>query len=90
MILQVTQGEAGELKVSIKSVRKAKNYQLRFGPEGAGGAPPASWVTLTIPHAKPAVPISGLTAGTTYAIQVRAYGQLGYTAWSDSATRMVI
>jgi hypothetical protein len=34
--------------------------------------------------------IGGLTPGTTYAIQVRAYGQLGYTEYSDSATRMVI
>jgi hypothetical protein len=42
------------------------------------------------PKAKTAVAINGLTPGTTYAIQVRAYGQLGYTEYSDSATRMVI
>ncbi|PYV35021.1 MAG: hypothetical protein DMG22_03825 [Acidobacteria bacterium] len=44
----------------------------------------------TAPNAKTAASISGLTPGTTYAIQVRAYGQLGFTEWSDSATRMCI
>jgi len=39
---------------------------------------------------KPPVAIDGLTPGTTYAIQVRAYGPLGHTEWSDSATRMCI
>ena len=35
------------------------------------------------------VSLSGfLTAGATYAFQVRALGKLGYTAWSDSANRM--
>ena len=34
--------------------------------------------------------LNGLTPGTTYAVQIRAYGTLGYTEWSDSVTRMVI
>ena len=41
-------------------------------------------------NTKAAAPINGLTPGTMYAIQVRAYGKLGYTDWSDSATRMCI
>ncbi|PYS01324.1 MAG: hypothetical protein DMG15_06490 [Acidobacteria bacterium] len=45
---------------------------------------------VTVPNAKTAASIDGLTPGTTYAIQVRAYGALGHTEWSDSATRMVI
>ena len=32
--------------------------------------------------------VTGLTPGTIYAFQVRAMGRLGYTDWSDSATRM--
>ena len=60
------------------------------GAAGAGGAAPAVWSTLMAPNARTAVPINGLTPGTTYAVQVRAYGQLGYTAYSDSVTRMVI
>ena len=79
-----------QLLVSIKAVRKAKSYELRYGAAGASGAAPAVWSILMAPNAKTAVPINGLTPGTTYAVQVRAYGQLGYTAYSDSVTRMVI
>ena len=89
-ILSIDQGPTGQLLVSIKPVRKAKSYELRYGAAGAGGAASAAWSTLTVPNAKTAVPINGLTPGTTYAIQVRAYGQLGYTEYSDSVTRMVI
>ena len=42
MILYVDQGNTGQLLVSIKAVRKAKTYELRFGAVGAGGATPAS------------------------------------------------
>ena len=89
-ILSIDQGPTGQLLASIKPVRKAKTYELRYGAVGAGGAAPAAWSTLMAPKAKTAVPINGLTPGTTYAVQVRAYGQLGYTQYSDSATRMVI
>jgi len=50
---------------------------------------PTSWTIETVPNAKTAAALNGLTPGTTYAIQVRAYGFLGYTEWSDSAVRMV-
>jgi len=89
-ILNIDQGPTGQLLASIKPVRKAKSYELRYGAVGAGGAVPAAWSTRMVPNAKTAVPINGLTPGTTYAVQVRAYGQLGYTEYSDSATRMVI
>ena len=89
-ILNIDQGPTGQLLASIKPVRKAKSYELCYGAVGAGGAAPAAWSTLMVPNAKIAVPIKGLTPGTTYAIQVRAYGQLGYTEYSDSVTRMVI
>jgi len=90
MILKVAQGIAGQLLVSIKSVGRAKTYELRYGPVGAGGATPASWTMQTVSNAKTAASIHGLIPGTTYAIQVRAYGHHGYTEWSDSATRMCI
>ena len=88
-VLSVDQGVSGEFKVSMKSVG-AKNYQGRFGQVGAGGATPATWSIVTVPNARTATVISGLTPGATYAIQVRAYGPLGYTEWSDSAVRMAI
>ena len=90
MILYVDQGNTGELLVSIKGVRRSKNYDLQYGPVGAGGATPTAWLTRTVPNAKTAASINGLTPGTTYAIQVRAYGLLGHTEWSDSAIRMCI
>ena len=89
-ILNLDQGPTGQLLVSIKPVRKAKSYELRYGAVGTGGAAPAAWSTLMAPKANTAVPIDGLTPGTMYAVQVRAYGRLGYTEYSDSATRMVI
>src|SRR5207244_4927173 len=89
-ILKIDQGPTAQLLASIKPVRKAKSYELRYGAVGAGGAAPAAWSTLMVPNAKSAVPIKGLTPGTTYAIQVRACGLLGYTEYSDSVTRMVI
>jgi len=89
-ILSVDQGVSGEFKVSVKSVPHAKNYQVRSGQAGAGGATPTTWSIVTVPNARVAAVISGLTPGTTYAIQVRAYGALGYTEWSDSAVRMAI
>ena len=88
-VLSVDQGVSGEFKVSMKSVG-AKNYQARVGQVGAGGATPATWSIVTVPNARTAAVISGLTPGATYAIQVRAYGPLGYTEWSDSAVRMAI
>jgi hypothetical protein len=88
-ILGIEQGAPGELVVSIKPVRKAKPYELRYGIQGAGGADPAVWSILTRRNARP-ISVSGLTAGTTYAFQVRAYGPLGYTEYSASMARMVI
>lgn len=89
MILNLDQGNSGEMQVSIQGVRKAKHYEMHYGTAGPGGATPVSWVTLTLPNAR-TVTVSGLTPGTTYAFQVRAYGVLGYTEWSNSATRMCI
>ena len=89
-VLSVDQGVSGEFKVSIKPVSHAKNYQVRSGQVGAGGATPTNWSIVTVPNAKTVAVINGLTPGATYAIQVRAYGTLGYTEWSDSAVRMAI
>src|SRR5207248_6174107 len=75
-VLSVDQGVSGEFKVSMKSVRRAKNYQARSGQVGAGGATPTTWSIVTVPNAKTAAVISGLIPGATYAIQVRAYGRL--------------
>jgi hypothetical protein len=90
-ITDLAQGVSGEFLVSIKSVgKKAKSYDVRYGQVGPGNATPVTWLTVTVPNAKPPVRITGLIPGTTYAVQVRAYGPLGYTPYSDSAVRMAI
>jgi hypothetical protein len=89
-IMNVGQGIPGQLLVSIKRVRHANHYELRSGAVGAAGATPTTWMTQTVSTIKTAAPINGLTPGTTYAIQVRAYGKLGFTEWSDSSNRMCI
>ena len=86
-ILKVDHGNSGELRVTIKSIPRARSYDVRFAPVPAGGGTPATWTTETFASAKIAVPISGLTPGTNYAFQVRAFGKAGYTDWSNSVTR---
>ncbi|HYR84773.1 MAG TPA: fibronectin type III domain-containing protein [Terriglobia bacterium] len=86
-ILKVDQGNTGQLLVSIKPLPKARSYELRYASLGAGGMP-SPWATATFTSARTAAPVNSLTPGTTYAFQVRALGRLGYTDWSDSATRM--
>jgi hypothetical protein len=86
----IDQGITGQLLVWIKAVSKAKSYELRYGPAGPGGSTPASWTMQTVGNTRLAAPINGLTPGVIYAIQVRAFGQLGHTEWTDSATRMCI
>jgi len=85
-ILKVDQGNTGQLLLSIKALPKARSYEVRYAPLGTS-APP-SWPTATFTSAKKAAAVNNLTPGTTYAFQVRALGRLGYTDWSDSATRM--
>ena len=89
-IEELEQGASGQFLAWIKSVRNAKSYNVRIGVVGPGGATPTSWTTVTIPNAKRPALLNDLTPGTTYAVQVQAYGTVGYTGWSDSITRMAI
>lgn len=89
-LASLDQGDSGQFLAYVKAVRNAKSYDARFGVVGPSGATPTSWTTVTIPNAKRPALLNGLTPGTTYAVQVRAYGTLGYSGWSDSTIRMVI
>src|SRR2546427_4029967 len=53
VVLNIDQSSSGVLLASIKSVRGAKTYDVRFGPVGAGGATPASWSMKTVAKIKP-------------------------------------
>ena len=90
VVVSVDQGISGEFQVTMKLSRNVRNYQAQSGPVGPGGATPAVWTIVTVPNSRTPAVIKGLTPGVTYAIQVRAYGKLGYSEWSDSAVRMAI
>jgi hypothetical protein len=90
VIASVRQGSnSGQLVVTIKAVPKARHYELRSGAvPAAGGA--VNWTTMLLTATKPATVFNNLTPGGTYTFQVRAYGKLGYSDWSDTAGRMCI
>lgn len=88
VIRSVTHGVlSGELVVQVEAIPKAVNYEIRYGAV-VNGAAPSSWTSKVVTKVRPPVGIEGLAPGTIYAIQVRALGKLGYTAWTDSATCM--
>jgi hypothetical protein len=87
-IRSVEHGNAGQLLVSVTSVKGAYSYEVRYGAPAASGAAPASWLTTGFTSARSAAPVDSLTPGTTYVFQVRALGPLGYTDWSDAVNRM--
>jgi hypothetical protein len=85
-IKKVDHGNTGQLLVKIKTVPKARIYELRCA--ALTGSTPGAWTIVLVPSAKGSTPVNGLTPGTNYALQVRAAGLLGYTDWSDTVTRM--
>ena len=87
-IVKVEHGNSGELLVTMRSLPRARSYDVRYVPVPIGGATPNTWTTVTFASARMAVSINGLTPGTNYAFQVRAFGKLGYTDWSESFTRI--
>jgi hypothetical protein len=90
VIASVRQGSnSGQLVVTIKAVPKARHYELRSGAVPvAGGA--INWATMLLATTKPATVFNNLTPGGIYTFQVRAFGKLGHSDWSDPANRMCI
>jgi len=88
-IVRIDQGQTGQLLVNVTRVPKARVYEIRYGPPGSGTSP-APWPSITVGSARKATPVNNLTPGTTYAFQVRAYGNLGFTDWSRPVERMCI
>jgi hypothetical protein len=89
-ITAIDQGaNSGQLVVTVKAVAKARSYDLRYAAApAAGGA--VTWTTMALATVKPTITINGLTPGTTYSFQARAFGKLGFSDWSDSVNRMCI
>jgi hypothetical protein len=92
-ILKIKQGKSGELYVSYEAFyRQVMYYQLRYGPQGPGGALPNAWMeTLQSKQARRPALIQNLTPGTTYCFQVRVYkNDETFSDWSNTATKMSI
>jgi hypothetical protein len=75
---------SGSAVVKPRRLPKAVNYEVRYTVLGPGNTP-GQWTTVTLPSSKKGV-IPNLTPGVAYAFQIRAYGKLGHTDWSDSMT----
>jgi hypothetical protein len=73
---------SGQIKVSLRFVRGATSYELRYAQAGRGGAAPV-WTSQTLPGVRTPVLLTGLTPATTYQFQARALLKTGYTDWSD-------
>ena len=87
-IAKLVQGETGELLVTIKTLPRAFLYELRYAVLGQDGDP-VPWKTFSHTRTR-RLAVSGLTPATIYVFQVRARGRLGYTDWSEPASRMCI
>ena len=77
---------SGQIKVSVRAVRGASSYEIRYAPEGANGATPAAWTSQGVAAVKTPAVVTGLAPATIYVFQARALTKTGYTDWSDSVT----
>ena len=85
----IAQGPTGEFAVTVKSVPKALHYELSYVPVPAAGGTVDPTTAIVTSTRQPAI-IKNLTPGTIYKFQVRAFGKLGFSEWSNTAQRMVI
>src|SRR5207237_6021948 len=79
---------SGQIAVTIAAIPDAHAYEICWGVAGAGGTSPAAWTSQATGKTRPPVLITGLTAGTNYAFQVRSLTGTIYSEWSDSVVRI--
>ena len=72
----------------MKAVRNAKTYGVRIAEVAPGGTTGPWEHAVTCPNSH-AIPLTGLTTGVLYNVQVRAIGgSTGYSGWSDPSSHM--
>ena len=87
-IVSLDNGNSGQLLVTVGTVAHAKMLEVRFAVIGAGNAL-GPWQSGGMFTYTRSMTINGLTAGTTYQVQVRALGgATGYSDWSDPVSHM--
>ncbi len=78
---------SGQMLVAIVALAAALSYELRWAIAGPGGTP-GTWISQPVGNTRPPALVTGLTPGATYAFQVRAVTNSGYTDWSEPITRI--
>ena len=82
-ILKILNERSGQLTLRVKSVRNARNYQVQMRT-GEG-----EWQDVKIHSKARRIEVLNLTPGTVYQFRVRALGgSIGYSDWSQVASRM--
>jgi len=76
---------SGQILVSIRFVRGATSYELRYAQVVSGGEAPA-WTSQILPGVRTPVLLTGLTPATTYEFEARALVRAIYTDWSDAVS----
>lgn len=87
-ILRITNGNSGQLLVTVKKDPNARGTELRFALIGSGGTP-GPWQAAPMSTKTRSIPLDGLTPGQSYAVQARGFGgSTGFGGWSDSVIHM--
>jgi hypothetical protein len=85
----IKQGPTGEFAITSTSVPQALYYELSCVPVSSGGDNVEPTTVIVTSTQQPTI-IKNLTPGTIYKFQIRAFGKLGFSAWSSATQRMVI
>ena len=87
-IIALVNGGSGCLILRVKAVKHAKTYEVRIAAVAADGTP-APWQRAGFFSNSRAIPLTSLTPGVLYTVQVRATGgSTGYSGWSDPSSHM--
>lgn len=87
-IIALVNGGSGCLILRVKAVKNAKTYGVRIAAVAADGTIGPWEHAVTCPNSR-AIPLTGLTPGVIYNVQVRANGgSTGYSGWSDPSSHM--
>jgi hypothetical protein len=87
-ILSVDNGHTTQLVVTARKVPHAKMYQVLIAAVGANNTV-GSFQPAGLFAKSRSMTLTGLTPGTIYAVQVRAWGgSIGFGDWSDAVSHM--
>jgi len=87
-VIDLINGNSGELIVRLKPVANAHAYEARYAVLGAGGTLGPWQIGGTFISTRN-LTVAGLTPGTQYSVQVRAVGgSTGHSDWSNAVSHM--